>query len=262
MFAGRNTKRIISIAEKPGTFGVDFHNRGYAFFDLDYTYMPLKVVPWQLEAVVQLVRDNFRGCSVSMPHKIEVMKYLDFIDDVAQNVGSVNTIVNEQGKLRACNTDVFSAQRTLGQLDLKNKKVVMAGAGGMALAIGYAVQQAGGELIVTNRDEAKARLLAEKYNATYIPFAELKNADGYLFINATSVGMNENDARIVDDKTLSRFDAVMDVVVRETELIRAAQALGKKVVRGKEITVYQAAEQFKIYTGRELPENFLREFLI
>jgi hypothetical protein len=73
----KDTKRIISISRKPSTFGVDFHNAGYKELGLNYVYLPLEVKPPQLETVAELIRNNFHGCSVSMPHKQKIIKYLD-----------------------------------------------------------------------------------------------------------------------------------------------------------------------------------------
>lgn len=264
MLSGKNTERCISIASKPSRFGVDFHNKGYELLGLNYDYIPLKVRPEQLEFIVQLVRDNFRGCSVSMPHKIEVMKYLDMFDASAMNIGAVNTIVKqENGSLKGYNTDYYGAKRAIETKmgSIYDKSIVMMGAGGVARAIGNAVKDLGGRLTISNRTYEKAKELAKKLNAKTIPYNRLENSEGYLVINATSIGMNEGDNMPFSEGLLSKFDAVMDVVVGETKLILKAQELEKIVISGRLMTVYQAAEQFRLYTRKELPEDFLQSYL-
>jgi shikimate dehydrogenase len=159
----KDTKIIISIAERPGNLGVEFHNQGYVHLGLNFVYLPLKVLPTDLEGTISLIRNNFRGCSVSMPHKEKIARYLDELDKTAREVGAVNTTLNESGKLIGYNTDVLGARTAIeSRLDVSGKKVLMLGAGGAARAVGYAVKQLGGRLAIANRTEPKARELADK----------------------------------------------------------------------------------------------------
>ena len=257
----KNTIKCISIAEKPGTFGVEFHNRGYELLGLNYNYLPLRVNSSQLESVIKLVRDNFHGCSVSMPHKIKVMKYLNDLDKSAKRIGAVNTILNENEKLIGYNTDYYGAKRAIeSQLEIKGKEVFMFGAGGVAKAIAYAVNDLGGKLTITNRTEAKALNLAANFDSLTLPYAKSNKISGHLLINATNMGADNQEDMLTTSDTISKFDAVMDAVIskeKETKLIREAKLQNKKYITGRTMTVYQAAEQFKIYTGRELPESFI-----
>lgn len=261
MKINKNTKKIISIAERPGTFGVDFHNRGYELLGLNYMYIPLKVLPHELHTAMSLVRGNFAGCSVSMPYKEDVIKYLDELDGTARAINAVNTIVNSDGRLTGYNTDYLGVRKVIGDsLDIFGKEVVLIGAGGVAQAIGLAVKELGGDLNISNRNRTKAEDLAEKVGARTFPFERITNSRGHLLINATSVGMG-SDESIVDEKTIRNFDAVMDVVIGDSRLIKTAKQIGKVVLPGKRMTVYQAAEQFKLYTRRVLPKEFLEKFL-
>lgn len=257
----KDTVKCISIAEKPGTFGVGFHNQGYKLFGLNYAYFPLKITPSELELFIAIVRNNFHGCSVSMPHKIEVIKYLDSLEESAQKCDAVNTILNNKGILRGYNTDYYGAKRAISsKADITNKDVIMLGAGGAARAIGRAVKDLGGKLTIINRTEERAVGLAEKLNSHYLAINKLDYAVGCLLINATSIGMNNNEESIFSKELLKRFDVVMDVVIGETSLVEEARRLNKIVIPGMLMTVYQAAKQFGLYTGKELPEEFLRRF--
>jgi len=167
----KDTKVCISIAKKKGTFGLKFHNAGYELMGLNFMYMPLKVMPNELSATIQLVRDNFHACSVSMPHKIEVIQYLDELDESAEKTGAVNTILKlNDGKLRGYNTDYYGAmtaiQKAIGSIS--GKDVLLVGAGGVSRAIGNAVKDLEGRLAITNRTEEKGKELATNLGVEYI----------------------------------------------------------------------------------------------
>ncbi len=261
MIINKYTKKCISIAEKPGTFGVEFHNKGYESLGLNYLYIPVKVLPYQLESTIQLVRDNFHGCSVSMPHKLEVIKYLDELDDSAKKVDAVNTILNNCGKLIGYNTDYYGAEKAIkSKVEIKGKDIIMAGSGGVARAIACAVNDLGGRLKISNRTEKKAIDLSRMLEAQFIPYDDLNNTDGYMFINATSMGMNSDEA-IISDERISSHDIIMDVVVGQTKLIKKAKRRNKILIYGLEMTLYQAEKQFEIYTNRKLPDDFFKSEL-
>lgn len=257
----KDTKIIISIAERPGNLGVEFHNQGYVHLGLNFVYLPLKVLPTDLEGTISLIRNNFRGCSVSMPHKEKIAMYLDELDKTAIEVGAVNTTLNESGKLIGYNTDVLGARTAIeSRLDVSGKKVLMLGAGGAARAVGYAVKQLGGRLAIANRTEPKARELADKLEADLVPWQNIGEIEGHLLINATNVGMDSTDKPIVGPGVISKFDAVMDVVIPSRRLIDKAKKQGKVTIPGRVMAVHQAAEQFNIYTGQKLPDGFLKNF--
>ncbi len=260
----KDTKKIISIAEKPSTFGVEFHNKGYELLGINQIYIPLKVLPDQLESIVQLVKDNFNGCSVSMPHKINIMDYLDSFDRSATACIAVNTVVKqEDGSLYGYNTDYYGAKRAIQEkVEIKDKDVVMVGAGGVARAIGKAVIDLGGRLKIFNRTYDKGNDLAKKLGADVIGSHEdLFKTKGKLIINATSVGMFDHTEIPFHENILDGYEAVMDVVGRETKLIYIAGRKNKITIRGRSMTTYQAARQFELYTNRTLPDSFLKEML-
>ena len=144
-----DTKICISIAARPGDFGANFHNSAYKHLDLNWVYLPRKVVSaTDLEKAISGVRGlNIKGCSVSMPHKQTVIKYMDDIDTSAAKIGAVNSIVqNEKGDLKGYNTDYYGAKKALERAKINGKEVLMIGAGGVAKAVGLAVIELGGIL--------------------------------------------------------------------------------------------------------------------
>ncbi|MFH1503110.1 MAG: shikimate dehydrogenase [Candidatus Diapherotrites archaeon] len=259
----RETKKCISISEKPGSFGVDFHNRFYNKLNLNYVYFPLKVDSSQLKSMTSLLKENFHGCSVSMPHKKEVINFLDELDDSAREIGVVNTILNKDGLLVGYNTDYYGAKKAIQEkTDINNKEVLMMGAGSVATAIGYAIRDLGGKLTIANRNFEKARDLAKRLNANVLNWDERnKSPNKFLLINATSIGFCNKEDTPIEKESISNYEVVMDVVIGDTNLIKTAKKLSKTVIPGFFMTTHQAAKQFEIYTSKEIPNSLLEDFL-
>jgi len=260
----KDTVVCISIAAKPGNFGANFHNSAYEHLNLNWVYLPRKVKSaTDLERTIKGVRAmDIKGCSVSMPHKETVIQYLDDLDIYAERIGAVNTIVqDEKGHLKGYNTDFYGAKKALEKAEIKGKEVLMTGAGGAARAVGLAVKELGGVLTIANRTYERVKELSEKLDAKIIPWKYVGSSSSYLLINATSVGMKNSNKMIVKEEVVNNFDVVMDVVIypAETKLLRVAKDTGKEVIQGTLMCVYQAAEQFKIYTGFEAPEEIINK---
>ena len=148
----RKTEVCISIATKPGNFGSAFHNSAYDLLGLNWVYIPRKVESaTDLERAINGVCAlNIKGCSVSMPYKETVIKYLDELDISAEKIGAVNTIKQlNDGTLKGYNTDFYGAKKALEKAEIKGKEVLMIGAGGAAKAVGLAVRELGGDLTIT-----------------------------------------------------------------------------------------------------------------
>lgn len=258
------TKVCVSISLRPGSFGARFHNFGFKLLGLNQIYIPLKIQQIDFPAILDIMRNNFWGCSVSMPYKALVMKYIDTVDEVASKVGAVNTIVNNSGVLKGHNTDVIGARIALEKgVLLAGKTVLLLGAGGVASAIAVAVKSLGGCLIVSARNNEQAIQFSKRMQVDYLPWEDLANASGYLIINATPVGMNDPNSIIVAPKILENFASVFDVVQSplRTRLIKIAKSQGKTTISGQTMCVYQAAEQFKLYTGQVVPGQLIQKAL-
>jgi shikimate dehydrogenase len=234
------------------------HNTGYKALGLNYSYVPFRVK--DIERAVEGIRGlGIRGASVTIPHKIKVMQYLDKIDPTAERIGAVNTIVNDNGILTGYDTDGEGALKALEEATtLKGKKAVLIGAGGGALAIAFGLRARGVRLVVLNRTEAKVRKLAEKVNAegygNLKKLAEIAPED--ILINATPVGMwPETGQSIVPKELLHKNLTVFDIVYnpRETKLLAQARDRGCTIVYGYKMLLYQAAKQFELFTGLKAP---------
>lgn len=247
------------MAKRPGDFGATIFNKSFEHLGLNYIYKPFGIDEENLKAAVNGMRAlGVRGCGVSMPHKIPIMEFLDEIDPIAQKIGAINTIVNNNGRLTGFNTDFEGAKRIIKEkYDISGKKVLIIGAGGVSRAIIVALKESNaGEIFITNRDEEKGREMASQFEIKFIPFGERNNFRANLLINATSVGMSpQENEMIIEESAIDNFDAVMDVVVYPniTKLTSRAKEKGKITIPGFSMSLYQAVAQFKMYTGQEAP---------
>ncbi|GAH82415.1 unnamed protein product, partial [marine sediment metagenome] len=223
-----------------------------------YAYITLRAS--EIERAIETIRArDIRGASVTTPHKVTALKSLDRLDPTAKAIGAVNTIVNDNGVLTGYNTDGEGALKALKEVtDLGGKRVVLVGSGGAALAIAAALKENGAKLVILNRDEAKARQLADKVGAedagVLSKISLVTKAD--ILINATTVGMSpETKETIVPQEFLHDHLTVFDIVYnpKETRLITEARARGCAVVYGYKMLLYQAARQFELFTGRPAP---------
>lgn len=259
----KETSICISIAARPGNFGCNFHNAAYKDLNLNWIYIPRKLTESSdLKSLVHSIRTlNFKGCSVSMPHKEKIINYIDNLDESALKIGAVNTIVNDGDNLIGYNTDYYGAKMSLEKNNIDGKNVLMIGAGGVAKAVGLAIKDLGGNLKIANRTYENVLIIAKKLKAEIVPWEKINNISAHLLINATSVGMMNQKEMIVDKNIINNYDTVMDVVIypAETKLLRTAKDLGKKIIPGTLMCVFQAARQFKLYTGLDAPPSIINK---
>jgi len=246
-------------------------NAAFEALGLDYVYVVFTVKEKNLGNAILGVRGlGFRGLNVTMPHKIEVMHYLDRLDDAAKKIGSVNTIANEDGILTGYTTDGIGALNALRYkgVDPSGRKIVVLGAGGASRSVSFALADEAGELVVLNRtlkraeklvnDLSKllgesARVRAGRLNEDTLR-KELEDAD--MLVHATSVGMYPQSTETpVDRSSLRRDLVVFDLVYEplETRLLREARMVRAKTVDGLAMLVHQGAASFEIWTGEKAP---------
>lgn len=260
----KDTIVCVSIAEKPGNFGAVVFNTAFEELSMNYIYKPFKLEAKNLREAIAAIRVlGIRGCGVSMPHKITAMQYLDIVDKTAQSIGAINTIVNNKGILTGYNTDYEAAKiLTKNTYNVRGKAAVIAGAGGAARSIVTALKENGAkEITVTNRDAIRGKKFAKEFKITYVQWENRKDLAGNLLINATPVGMKSKDICNFENKTIKRFEIVLDVVVNfsKTNLIKRAQTLRKQVITGITMASLQGIVQFKLYTGLDLPKKVIEK---
>jgi shikimate dehydrogenase len=249
----KDTRLCISLAARPSNIGTRFHNHLYDVLGLDYVYKAFTTK--DIAAAIGGVRAlGIRGCSVSMPFKEDVIALVDDVEASARAIGSVNTIVNDDGYLRASNTDYLAVQRLIDDYGLDaDGRVLIRGSGGMASAVGAAFRDRGFTSgIVIARNQESGRALAGRLGYDYATEVGTHAAD--VIVNVTPIGMAgaaEASEQAFGEKTIARAKTVFDVVAlpSETPLIQAARAAGVTVLTGAEVIALQAAEQFERYTG-------------
>lgn len=255
----KDTRLCISLAARPSNFGTRFHNYLYAELGLDFIYKAFTTT--DIAAAIGGVRAlGIRGCSVSMPFKEDVIALVDEMDESATAIQSVNTIVNDDGYLRAANTDYIAVAQLIQSHGLDpDTPLLLRGSGGMAKAVAAAFRDAGfGNGTIIARNEDKGRALAAEVGFAWA--AELGGRRAPLLVNVTPIGMTGDNADELsfDLDAVREAETVFDVVAlpERTPLITAASAAGIDVITGAEVIALQAAEQFALYTGvRPTPEQ-------
>ncbi len=254
------------------------HNACFAAKNKNSVYLPLLVSGGKAEFeefmnnITSRKWLDFRGFSVTIPHKVNALEYAqekgEYIDPVAVQIGAVNTLViGVNGRLTGYNTDYAGAMQALtaamgiSKNELKHKKAACLGAGGAARAIVAALSDAGANITIYNRTIEKAQGLAGDFNCRFAGMDKLADMDADIIINCTSVGMYPNiNESPLPKEYLKRSHVVFDTVYnpKETQLLRDARQAGAKTVCGIEMFIYQAAEQFKIFTQEDCPMDVLR----
>jgi shikimate dehydrogenase len=244
------------------------HTAGFKALGIEnqFVFLPAEVKPEDLEKAITAARKaNIRGISITMPHKQTVIKYLDVIDDDAEEIGAVNTIVNEDGELTGYNTDWIGAITALEKRTrLEGRRVAVIGAGGAARAIVFGLKRKNAEVKIFNRSIEKAKDLGIEFEAESGDLGDMGEISDYdIIINASSVGMNEEKSPI-DKNLMNENHLVFDIVYSpmETQLIKDARSKGAAVIYGYQMLLYQGAEQFKMFTGYEAPIREMEEALV
>ena len=257
------------------------YNYSFEKLGLDYVYVAFDVDKNGLKEAVSAARlYNMRGFNLTMPCKNEVLHYIDELSSEARLVGAVNTVVNENGRLIGYNTDGIGFIKNLEahNIDIKNKKIAVAGAGGAATAIVVQLALEGaGEIHIFNRKsetfnkmvETAERLRQEVPEVVIELYDILDEAkfnslikEAEIFVNATAAGMKPYDEEsVIKDISVFHKDLVVaDVVYNpiETKLLKEAGRAGCTCIDGKGMLLWQGVYAFKLYTGKDMPVEEVR----
>ena len=252
------------------------HNAAFSSLGLDYAYLPFRVEKERLASAIEGVRAlGIRGLNVTIPHKVAVMPFLDGLDPLAERIGAVNTIVNDNGHLQGYNTDAGGFLKALlaGGIEPDGKRVVILGAGGASRAVSFALAERGAAIVILNRppemdwavelaaslsrfsDKGVRALELNEQNLR----AVLEPAD--ILVNATSVGMSPNVSQTPVAKGLLRsglvvFDVIYNPVT--TRLLAEAREVGAEAIGGLDMLVWQGALAFEMWTGLKAPVDIMK----
>lgn len=290
--------RILGVIGDPieHTFSPAMHNAGLNALGLNYIYLPFHVTEDRLGECIQGAKAmGIEGLNVTIPHKTNVIKHLDDIDQVASMIGAVNTIQfiydeeneptnqNNESNVRAkgFNTDGYGCVRAIQEkTSVKDKKVTITGAGGASRAIAFQIANSGiDELSILNRNIQKAESLADDLksnlsiigidigiNAYEIDNLKRELDDSDIFIDTTPLGMypNVNDNPIAESDMLHEDLLVNDIVYTpmETSLIKEAIKANAEVVYGYKMLLYQGIRSFEIWLNREAPVDVMEKALL
>ena len=260
------------------------HNNAFAKLGLNYAYLAFEIDNDKLEKAVDAIRTlDMRGSNVSMPNKQKIIPYLDKLDPAAKMAGAVNTVVNDNGVLTGYTTDGTGFMKSLADegLDIRGKKMTLAGAGGAGTPIAIQAALDGvKEISIFNLDDAQweqaeknVEIINRKKDCKpTLHHLEDKEdfkkeiASSYIYCDATGVGMKplENMTLVEDPSWFHKDMIVFDTVYapRETKLMKVAKEAGvDHVLNGLGMMLEQGAEAFKLWTGEDMPVDYIRELL-
>lgn len=248
------------------------HNAAFHALGMDWQYELLETPHENLpQAIARLRESDCAGANVTVPHKQAVMELLDEICDNARRIGAVNTIINRSGKLIGDNTDGvgFIGSLLEGHIHPRNSSAVILGAGGGACAVANALASEGArEIVINNRNGARAAELADRLHAQ---FPDLRLAINWIqavsqtniLINATSMGMSPSiaDSPMPRDQQFSPRTIVVDLVYKplETKFLSDAKRAGSRTINGLGMLVHQGAAAFKLWANRDAPIAIMRD---
>jgi len=267
MISGKT--RLLALIGRPVSHSLSpaMHNASFAADGLDFVYVALDVEPEGVPAAVRgAAALGFRGFNVTMPHKRAMVPLMHELDESARVSGAVNTVVIEGPRLSGYNTDgpgLVMACKEAG-VGLAGRRVLLLGAGGAAASIAVAFCDEGvGELCIVNRSVEHAGRLLEKLREAgkrtrmevHPPdYLNEEITDSPVIVNATPLGMREDDPLPIPPELLDENSTMVDAVYRpgvETAVIRQARERGARVVTGERMLLFQGVLAQKLWTGRQ-----------
>lgn len=254
------------------------HNAAYEKQKIDdeFVFVASNVKIENIKHLVSGMRAiNIHGLTCTIPHKVEIMKYLDEIDPVAKKIGAVNTVLNKNGKLIGYNTDwlgiTIPLEKKLKSKKIKDLKVALIGAGGASRAVSYAITSKKGKLTIFNRTIEKALKIAKEIdNDIEVKKLSDLEKEGSLhefdvIINSTNLGMGSLEGiSPISENSIESHHIVFDIVYKPkiTKLLSLAKKKGASIIYGWEMLLYQGTAQYEIYTGKKAPEETMKEVLL
>ena len=272
--------RLVAVVANPIKHSISpfIHNSAFEATNTNGVYLAWEVDAAELaETVANIRRYQMYGINLSMPYKEQVIPYLDQLSEEACLIGAVNTVVNREGTLIGYNTDGKGFFKSLPSFKISKKRLVLLGAGGAAKAIlAQAILDGVSQISVFVRSSSmeKTRPYLEKIqNATgfRIDLFALEDVQDLqdsitqadLLVNATSVGMDGSSQPIPTSIVLPEKLLVADVIYQpfETQFLKWARNQGNQSINGLGMLLYQAAEAFELWTGKEMPTDQIWELL-
>ena len=250
------------------------HNAAYRELGLECTYIAYKISKEQLGVEIDsLKKIKISGFNVTIPHKVNMLKFLDEVDENCKIIGATNTVINEDGYLKGFNTDMdgFLEPIKNRNITIRNSNVLLLGSGGAARAIiaGIAKEKADHVTIINRTLEHATKLKEFSINiglpADVKIITEINNLDtDYNFIiNSSSLGL-KNEPNIIPPEIINEKTTVYDIVYKpvNTELIKVSKKKNAEVIYGYEMLLSQAARSFEIWLGSKAPYEVMKKAIL
>jgi shikimate dehydrogenase len=249
-------------------------NAAFNSMHLNCTYIAFRVSKEELEESVRSLRSiNIAGFNVTMPHKIDIIKYIDELDLTAQKAHAVNTVHNIQGTLKAYNTDVYGFIEPLHRrkISLNGMTILLLGSGGAGGAVIAALSEEKNisNITIASRNQKTSIALANigadlglQCDNVDVDNVQKVAAKSHLIVNTIPTGAN-NETSIIDHEHISKDSIVYDVVYKPvtTRLLEEAKRAQAQIVYGYEMLIEQGAKAFEIWTGMNAPRNAMKKAL-
>ncbi len=250
------------------------HNAAYRELEMECTYIAYRVIQGDLATGIEsLKKIKISGFNVTIPHKIEMMRYLDDVDENCKKIGAVNTVLNDDGILRGFNTDMdgFLEPIKRKEIKIKNSKILLLGAGGAARAIVTGFQKEGAnEIIIANRTKENGDKLTEfskkiglNARSVYLEEMDVLDKKFDFIVNASSLGLN-GEKNIIPEKFFTEETTVYDIVYKpvKTDLINKAKEKNCKIIFGYEMLLGQAIRSFEIWLDKKAPYEIMKRSIL
>jgi shikimate dehydrogenase len=269
-----NTTRLFAILGCPvkHSFSPVMQNKWFEKEHLNCTYLSFEPKDYELECTIESLKKlKFNGFNITVPHKIKALKYVDVIDKNAKKIGSINTVIIKKDNLYGYNTDYlgFAKDLEVKNVILKNKKVIVIGAGGAARAVVAALKTGKPQQIyIANRTLDSAIILAKEFKVKSMDINNVKDALGNadLLVNCSSCGMKKDDRLPFSFCKIKTGLIVYDLIYnKRTPFVKFAKDNKLKVFTGEGMLIWQGAYAFRLWTGKfpdvKIAEKFLKKFL-
>jgi shikimate dehydrogenase len=250
------------------------HNAAYRELGIECTYIAYKVDKGELATGIEsLKKIKIAGFNVTIPHKIEMMRYLDNVDETCKKIGAVNTVLNDDGILRGFNTDMdgFLEPIKRKEIQIKNSKIFLLGAGGASRAIIAGFQKEGADnVVIVNRTKENGDELARFSNeigldATSVQLNAMNelNSKFDFIVNASSLGL-KGEKNIIPSSLMDEQTTVYDIVYKplKTDLINTAKENNCKIIYGYEMLLGQAIRSFEIWLDQKAPYEAMKRSIL
>ena len=254
------------------------HNAAFKHLNLNYSYIAFKVKVNELKESVESLRDiNVAGFNVTIPHKVEIIKYIDKLSDDASLAGAVNTVKNEDGIFVGYNTDIYGLMAPIEERlsNFDGAEILILGAGGSSRAalVGLSRKKGIKSVYIVNRDQQKLSKVIELGNTLGLSCIPMEYSDDKklyeisshceLIINTTSVGL-KNEKSLLSSESVGNGSIVFDIIYKPimTDLLECAKSANAKVIYGYEMLLNQGYKSFETWTGLTAPKEVMRKALL